>query len=107
MQNKNLEQQLRELAKKFSKQSGSDNDAFRLMKKILQDELGYQFIQSATKPITKYTKTTTKGDKMKDYSKQEQGTPIDWKQWDRWQTELKRDRYINNRNKKQTKARRK
>ena len=41
MKNKNLEQQLRELAKKFSKQSGSDNDAFRLMKKILQDELGY------------------------------------------------------------------
>ena len=41
MKNKNLEQQLRELAKKFSKESGSDNDAFRLMKKILQDELGY------------------------------------------------------------------
>ena len=41
VKNKNLEQQLRELAKKFSKESGSDNDAFRLMKKILQDELGY------------------------------------------------------------------
>ena len=59
MKNKNLEQQLRELAKKFSKESGSDNDAFRLMKKILQDELGYQFFQSATKPKAIYTNNTT------------------------------------------------
>ena len=36
-----LEQQLRKLAKQFSQKSGSDNDAFSLMKKILQDELGY------------------------------------------------------------------
>ena len=44
---------------------------------------------------------------MKDYSKQEQGSPIDWKQWDRWEIELKRDRYIRNRNNRQTKAWRK
>ena len=43
---------------------------------------------------------------MKDYSKQE-GAPIDWKQWDRWEIELKRDRYIRNRNNRQTKAWRK
>ena len=52
MKNQNLEQQLRELAKKFSQKSGSDTDAFLLMKKILQDELGYQFIQSENKPTT-------------------------------------------------------
>ena len=41
MKNQNLEQQLRELAKKFNQKSGSGTDAFILMKKILQDELGY------------------------------------------------------------------
>ena len=55
MKNQNLEQQLRELAKKFSQKSGSDTDAFLLMKKILQDELGYQFIQSENKPTTNTT----------------------------------------------------
>ena len=42
---------------------------------------------------------------MTDFTKQ--GTPIDWARWNRWERECKRDRYISNRNNRQTKAWRK
>ena len=38
---KQLEKELRDLARKFAESLESDSDAFRQMKKILQDELGY------------------------------------------------------------------
>ena len=38
---KTLEEQLRELARIYSARHDSDSEAFRQMKRVLQDELGY------------------------------------------------------------------